>query len=401
MKTSDLKDAFGATPQRVKDRVARSLRTQERSEPIMKKKLSLSLIAALIAALALAGAALAVSQTGLLASWLGVYNEETGEIETDGAVADAIQYMNRSVESEALRVTITEVLYDPDGGTYSLVWRYEPLTEGDPLYVVCQGPLFDGEWTDGISGMNDLECFLTGPTDCAKSGHLPENGGAVATLSFNVYRVKGEIEHKRENDFKKPDMTDEEADAAFEAWLREITSQGKLNMEGDGALTPLWWDLKPDEAQEETLVRAGLLERVDQLALSVDIGAVRLSAVKALAGPVEFPFENGDQLRVTGCVVTPMAATIDAEYIASEEPAPNNILYIFANNPHESESYACSSSIADPVRTADGRWLMACHIEASPLRRAPEAIELTIARYGDGGNEIVGKATIELTDPAE
>ena len=74
----DLKDAFGETPQRVKDCVARSLRTEERSEPIMKKKLSLSLIAAALAALLLAGAALAAVQRGLLADWLGVYNEETG-----------------------------------------------------------------------------------------------------------------------------------------------------------------------------------------------------------------------------------------------------------------------------------------------------------------------------------
>ena len=41
----DLKDAFGATPQRVKDCVARSLRMEERSEPIMKRKLSLILSA--------------------------------------------------------------------------------------------------------------------------------------------------------------------------------------------------------------------------------------------------------------------------------------------------------------------------------------------------------------------
>ena len=99
-----------------------------------------------------------------------------------------------------------------------------------------------------------------------------------------------------------------------------------------------------------------------------------------------------------------MAATIDAEYITPEQPAPGGTesgLYIFANNPHESESYACNSSMADPVRTADGRWHMACHIEASPLRRAPEAIELTIVRYGDGEEQLVGKATLELTDAAE
>ena len=91
MTPNDLKYAFGETPQRVKNCVARSLRAQERSRTIMKKKLSISLIAAALAALLLIGAALAVSQTGLLASWLGVYNAKTGEIDPDGSLAGAIQ----------------------------------------------------------------------------------------------------------------------------------------------------------------------------------------------------------------------------------------------------------------------------------------------------------------------
>ena len=400
----NLKDAFGETPKGVKDLVARSLREEERSEPVMKKKLSLSLIAASLAALLLAGAALAVSQTGLLASWLGVYNQETGEIETDELVADAVQRLNQSVEGDALRVTLTESLYDPEGGTYSLAWHYEPLTEGDELYVVCTGPLFDGEWTDSMRGMNDPECYLTGPTDCAKTGRLPENGGTVAKLSFDVYRVKGEIEHKNVSDFEKPGMTDKEADAAFEAWLREITNQGKLNMEGDGVLTPLWWDAKPEEAQEESLVRAGLLERVDQFELTVDIGAVSLAAVKVLAEPAEFTFDNGDTLRVNGCTVTPMVATIEAEYITAERPAPSDMesgLAIFAANPKEGQSYRCNSTTDDPVQTADGRWSVACHITASPLRVAPESIKLTVGHYEGNEHEVIGTATIELIDAVE
>ena len=404
MTPSDLKSAFGATPQRVKDCVARSLRMEERSEPIMKKKLSLSLIAAALAMLLLAGAALAAAQSGRLAEWLGVYNEKTGEIETDAVVADAIQYLNQSVEGNALRCTVTEALYDPEGGTYSLAWRYEPLAEGDPLYVVCEGPLFDGEWTHSMMSMNDLECYLTGPMDCAKSGHLPENGCAVATLSLNVYRVKGEIEHKGVDDFVKPGMTDEEAEKAYEEWLREIAADGKLNMAGDGVLEPLWWDVKPDEAQEESLVRAGLLERVDQLTLDVDIGAVRLATVKTLATPAEFALEGGGTLRVTSCTVTPMVADITAEYITVERPAPSDMengVYIFASNPNEPQGYGCSSSIGDPIQTADGCWSMACHIVASPLRGAPDAIELKIVHYENGQDEIIGTATIELIDAAE
>ena len=403
MTPHDLKDAFGETPQRVKDLVARSLREEERSEPIMKKKLSLSLIAAALAVLLLAGAALAVSQTGLLAQWLGVYNQETGEIETDAAVSEAVQYLNQSVEGEALRVILTESLYDPAGGTYSLTWRYEPLTEGDELYVVCGGPLFDGEWTGCLRGMNDYECYLTGPSDCARTGYLPENGGTVATLSFDVYRVKGEIEHKNVSDFEKPGMTDAEVNAAYEAWLREITAQGRLNMEGDGVLTPIWWDTNPEEAQEESLVRAGLLEKVERLTLEADIGAVSLAAVKVLAEPVEFALEGGGILRVTDCTVTPMVATIEAEYI-TDWPAPNDMesgVAFFAINPNEGQGYGCSSSVDDPVQTADGRWSMACHAVVSPLRSAPDAIGLTIARYENGENQIIGTGTVELVDAGE
>ena len=404
MTPSDLKDAFGATPQRVKDCVARSLHMEERSEPIMKRKLSLSLIAAALALLTLAGAALAASQGGLLAEWLGVYDEKTGKTEVDGTVAQAIQYLDQGYEGEALRCTVTEALYDPEGGTYSLAWRYEPLKEGDPLYVVCQGPLFDGEWTDSTMGRNDIECLLTGATDCAKTGHLPENGCTVATLSFNVYRVKGEIEHKNVDSFGKPGMTEEEIQAAFDAWFKEITAEGRLNMEGDGVFTPIWWDSSPDEPQEESLVRAGLLERVDQFSLDVDIGAVRLKSLKVMTGPADFTFEDGSELRVTACAVTPTKATIAAEYITAEQPAPSdadNGLLIFASNPNEAQSYACNSSIGDPVQTADGRWSMACHIEASPLRGAPDAIELRIGRFENGEEQIIGTAVLNLVDAAE
>ena len=44
---------------------------------------------------------------------------------------------------------------------------------------------------------------------------------------------------------------------------------------------------------------------------------------------------------------------------------------------------------------------MACHIVASPLRGAPDAIELKIVHYENGQDEIIGTATIELIDAAE
>ncbi|MBR0463631.1 MAG: hypothetical protein IJJ23_04520 [Clostridia bacterium] len=367
----------------------------------MKKKLSISLIAAALAALLLIGAALAVSQTGLLASWLGVYNAKTGEIDPDGSLAGAIQYLDRSVEGSALRCVVTEALYDPDGGTYSLAWRYEPLFEGDTLYVVCSSPTFGGEFTDTIMGMNDCECLLTGPVGCSTFGHLPENGGTLAAMTFSVYRVKGEIEHKNVDDFAKPGMTDEEINMAFETWFRSIVAEGRLNMEGDGVLTPIWWDKEAGGSFEETLVRAGLLERVEELALEVDIGAMSLPVEKVMAGPAEFTFENGDSIRVNSLSVTPMIAKIEAEYITSQPQRFDDAehgLCIFVRSPHETQSYGCNTAFDEPVQEEDGRLHAICHIQASPMRDTPDALELKIVRYEGGEQELIGTAVIELAD---
>ena len=404
MKEYDLKDAFGATPERIRACVAKALSTEERKAPVMKRKMSIALIAAAIMILLIIGGALAASHSGLLAEWLGFYNRETGQIEADDALSQAIQYFDLSHEGDYMTCTVTEAIYDPNGGTYSLGWRYAPKREGETLYVVCNGPLFDGEWTEGIMGMNDIECLLTGAMNCAKTGKLPESGRTVATLSFNVYRVTGEIEHRNTDSFYKSGMSDEEVEKAFEEWFRGITAEGRLNLEGDGVLTPIWWDGSYDGPEEESLVRAGLIERVDQFELTIDIGATELKALKTIARPVSFTFGDGSALSVTECTVTPLRVSIAADYITDERPVPEDsgdYVFISVESFFENSSFACVSDMGEPYQTDNGRWTTPCTIQASPVRSVPDSLTLTLTRYKDGEAQPIGTALIELSEVSD
>ena len=137
MKMDNLKNAFGSTPESVKECVLRSLREEQRREPVMKKRMTLSLAIALAVVMALGCAAFAATQLEGIAGIFGFTNHETGETVVNEAAISHIQALNETYEGKTVRFTLTEGMYSPMNRNLSLGWTLEPLNEGEMYYVLC------------------------------------------------------------------------------------------------------------------------------------------------------------------------------------------------------------------------------------------------------------------------
>jgi len=393
----NLKDAFGQTPESVKACVQRSLLEGERKEPVMKRKMKLSLAVALAAVMLLAGAALAVSQLGGLGAIYGADNRPERQ-----ALLKDIQHLEESYEGNAVRCTMTEALYDPAGNAFALGWTMEPLAQDDQLYVVCDRLTIGGEgpWTRSMNNMS--EYLLDGKTGCSVVGELPEScADTQCEITFSVFRPLVEIVRVYDDD----SLGIEEEEARYAALLAE----GKLPMTGDYNICvhPII-DFRADMSYSDELAASGLMELTDHFTLRMDIGGVSVREIRTCEGQKEFAFD-GYEIRILSCEVTPTAAQIDIEYITDEEPGSSvhgeewdPMLVVRIDVPGlEFWSPNMSVTIEDPVRLEDGRWSTIFRENASSLQVFPEELVITAGYYDEDFNCIIhteDAITIKLTD---
>ena len=151
-----LKDAFGETPLSVQYRVKNALNGPK--EETHMKKLSVGLVCALLVVALLGGAAIAGTQWGVL-DFLG-WRDNEGNVIAAKQIAAAVQTVGETYDGEAVKINVTDAVYDNVGKAYTLAWTLENKTPGTEYYVFCDGIAFDGQEAFMRSMTNVSEFFL-------------------------------------------------------------------------------------------------------------------------------------------------------------------------------------------------------------------------------------------------
>jgi len=400
MTNINLKDAFGETPESIKACVRRSLQEEQRREPIMKRKLSVSLIAAVLALALMGCAALAAAQMGFIESLFAHENPETGELEVDQSITEAVQAMDIVYEGDSVRCTLDEVLWDEVGNSYVLNWTMEPLTDGDNLYVICDGVRFGGERAAERNYLYYTEYFLKEAVNGMVLGELPDNASPELEMSFTILRPTTEL--------VKAVKSDAETPAEYQSRVKALLEEGNLVVESDGYLRTQH-DLETSDSDSDTaysdhLLSTGVLELADRFTLKADLSVARLnSTVRTIEGPTEFVFDTCE-LRVTECTVTPTTAYLEVEYITNEQPVDFPRSELMLEVPGMTDWCGnVDETISGSVQLKDGRWVTLHTLSAKPPHGFPEELIITPVTYTEEDNHFIPTAhtdcaaTLKLT----
>ena len=114
-----LKDAFGETPLSVRYRVKNALNGPK--EETHMKKLSIGLVCAMLVVALLGGAAIAGTQWSVL-DFLGWRDHEGNVVADDDWIAAAVQTVGETYDGKAVKMNVTDAIYDSEGKVYTLAW---------------------------------------------------------------------------------------------------------------------------------------------------------------------------------------------------------------------------------------------------------------------------------------
>lgn len=393
MRFDNLKEAFGSTPESIKECVQRSLREDQRREPVMRRKMTLSLAVALAAILLIGCVGFAATQLEGIAGIFGYTDSETGETIVNEAVLKHIEALNETYAGKAVRFNLTEALVS--SGNISLAWTLEPVNEGEQFYVLCNNTV-GGKYLDMAMLDTVTEFILDGVEQCALSGRV-SGENLLTELKFSIMKLNGEP--TRISGWDDENETEDE----FWARMEALIAEGKIPMAGDGVI-----EVRPskDMTYAEELVAAGAAELVEEFTVTVDLNPVKaVDEHRLYEGVKSFSFD-GFEIQIVECVVTPADTRIIFDYICDKqltEVELDELLMGFVIGVPGVETWAMVGT-ADyelPVQLEDGRWKVTITGKVMQQVIYPEELILSLAEYDAEGNPtpLTGEGILlKLTD---
>ena len=370
-----LKDAFGRTPLSVQYRVKNALNGPKEGT-IMKKKVSVALIAALVTVALLGGVAIAKTDWGVM-EFLG-WQSCGRAADTGSQLAAKVQTVAQNYDGEAVRIDVTDAVYDSAGGVYALAWTLESKTPGTEYYIICDGITFDEEKSFARSMGNVSEFFLGDEAvKCGVCGEVPETGGKNVEMTFTILKALAEhVEIDCEWDAETEEDA-QKAELAYQASLTKINAEGKIAVAGDGFIELGEDDWAEGESYAEALVHSGKFELAEHFTLSFPLRDDSMDDMKKVyTGKTDFKFD-GYELHVRKAEITPLWEIC---FAIDDKTAADGFPY---------DSYwggQGSGNWGDeiPVQLDDGRWLSTYNYEMFELHVWPDEIKMFLVTYSDG-----------------
>ena len=369
MKYSNLKSAFGETPDSVKNCVRRSLAQAGRREKIMRKRLPVMVAAIIVLALIGCAGIAATNFEGIMQFFKTQGNEKAAPVVNE-EVQEFIEPIDISHEGNGVKVVLHEMLYDANADTIALAWTIEARDAKDELYVSCE-PRTSAGFIKSAHMNYVTDFMLKGSVVGVFSGNLPEDATDVI-LPFDIIRLKAGTQRVRSGDF--------EMEEAFDAHVRSLVEGGVLPQAGDGAFELYFM---PGETDTEKLLATGLCELVDSFTLTVPLDeSLSVSKVRTYAGESTIAFDGG-QIVIHKLTATPTSVSIDLDYISD---VGNTADFYIDVNPPAFENWCAGVSAVEkePETLPDGRTKTAVTITASELLVFPDALEMRVLYYQDG-----------------
>ncbi|MBE5777311.1 MAG: hypothetical protein E7326_07360 [Clostridiales bacterium] len=377
MKETDLKRAFGSTPECMEQCVVRALRLADRRENQVKHSVTkLILVTALIVVL-LGAAAFAAGELGVL-QLLSIGQE----INEDAAAG--VQAVEGEYSGNAVRMTLNDALYDDNMGTFAISWVMENLHDDENLYVLFDGVTFGGAWAEIGNGRNQTEFLLPADeTMGSMLGKLPGNDSTDGEIRFAILRALAPMER----------IAETETLEAYRSEIARVQEKGSIPCEGDGVPVVAEYDL--DKTPAENLLATGQFEMADQFSVSFTLQTGLLDdTYRAYEGEKQFVFDDYE-LRIREAYMTATGAYFEVEYITPEAPVdmgkgmgwPWKVRF---TDPDGGFWFGnAGGSYEDPVPTEDGRYMSVYAFEVVQVFYQPEKLQMTLVTYDETFNSTV------------
>lgn len=390
-----LKDAFGETPVSVQYRIQNAL-NGPKEEKIMKKKFSAGLVAAILTMALLCGAAIAGTQWGVLdfIDWRGA-GEETP---TGKQMAAMVQQVGKSYDGAAVKMNVSDALYDNAGKAITLAWTLENKTPGTQYYVLCNGVRIDGKAAFERSARYMTE-FMLGDeaVECGVTCEVPENGGQNVEMTFTILKPTAEI-------VKIVGMSEEYDLETYLAQIEALNAEGKIVMADDGWIELPEDDWTVNETYCEALMRTGKFETAERFTVSFALRDDSTSEMERVyQGETNFVLD-GCELRVREAVLTPMTARFVVDYVTDEKPADGGKvmgpLWEVLFNVEGEQSWFTNGGgywSDEPVQLEDGRWQSTFTYEMLGLMKWPDEVQMVLVTFEPDGE---GYRAVEHTEEA-
>jgi len=323
----------------------------------------------------LGATAFAASRLGLI-EWFTYRDNRSGEEIVNEIVSAGVQGLDAAYESDKIRFTMEEAVYDAPGNTFAINWTVEKLVSDQTLYVVCEGIRFGGELAELRAGGGLDNYVLTDEaTHGSVMGLLPNNAGPDGSISFSILSAKAEIVQVGNTN----DAVEQKRRIA-ETWAK-----GRIPSEGQGVEIPV--RIEAGQTYTEALLATGLFEMADAFTVNFTMDAGKLDSASMVCTSELDHIFDGYELHITRADVSATSAFFEVQYITEEKPLDGGkgigpLWEVKFSVPGVDRWYITGSgSIEDPVQMEDGRWLNEMTWEAIGLYVIPDEVVMTLVTY--------------------
>lgn len=410
----DRERLFGPVQQAVHDRLEATLQTIGEDEPVKKMRFQ-PLLVALIIVLLCGVAIAAVTNWGVREAM--TYTDVAGNEVVNEALVELAQPIGTVFDGEALRVEVTEGLFD--GRTVIAAWTVTNKTE-ERLYLLAEPTEDSVDWNSGGGSFGvDREFIEPGETLGGMMSRVlmydvPTEGTMHVGVYYDALRPTDKIapldypvlgEDVGENYVQFEDA--EARMAAYEAQVQALVDEGKvplITFEGGyvgfhdsfyaGELQKAYEALEASGVERyseaDALIGTGAFERVEKLAFGYDLQA-EMGSVRSLL-PEGEPLEKdyGEfVMRISKADVTLNTVEIIVDAIYPDEETAKAYFFPGEDTPQisfialneEGKMHWGSSSgwgmySGEIVPLEDGRWMAQHNINHDGLVTMPKRIEV-------------------------
>ena len=315
MNEHDLKRAFGTTPPSVEACIRRSL-SKEREATTMKRKHTVTIVAAALIAALLCGTALAAA-AGFSLRDMFSQTDADGVTRVNEAAISHIRPVDCRYESEDILYTVDECLYNSKEETLALSATFTSKVPGNRYYILLERLTAGGTPIDGAREYNLTEFFLSDtPVRSGCAAFVPNAEGADVSIRYAVLKLTGAlVSGKEAEEIRALERGDNRE--AFDARIAELAAEGLVYVESDGSIACA--DNSPAAAYTDTLLATGCFELTDRFTVIFRAeDSADASETLVYTGPESFEFD-GAKFEILNAEVGENRATLALRATLTDE----------------------------------------------------------------------------------
>ena len=282
----------------------------------MKRKHTVTLVAAALIAALLCGTALAAA-TGFSLRDMFSLTDADGVTRVNEAAISHIRPVDCRYESEDVLYTVDECLYNSKEETLALSATFTSKVPGNRYYILLERLTAGDAYLNGAYEHKLTEFFLEdAPVNSFCTAFVPGTAGPDVTISYAVLKLTGTI------------VSDEEAKAlwaidrekdwdVYVARLAELNAKGFVYVEPDG--TVACTTDTPDFSYADALAATGCFELTDRFTVTfkADDSADDMETL-AYTGPAVFEFD-GAKFEILSAEIGESRATVNLRATLTNE----------------------------------------------------------------------------------